>query len=292
MKTTRLLLTALLALPLATISQVSFSDTAKKPATSAKKTAGEQTDFGIPGKANKQTRTIKVDMIDAMRFLPDTITVKEGETIRFVITNSGRMMHEMVIGTPEKLKEHAAMMAKHPGMHHDEPYLAHVAPGKTGEIVWTFNRPGTFEFACLIAGHYEAGMRGTLIVTPKSGNAKTSAGPATATTAASVAVSASNATSAAAAAPAGAAPTASAANTSAANSALSEGVVRKIDAANNKITLKHGPLLNLDMPAMTMVFKVQSPDMLKSVKVGDTVKFRVENLKEGYTVTTMERGTP
>jgi len=282
MKTTRLLLTAVLAFPLTTVSHISLADASKKPAVSAKKVSAEQTDWGMPGKANKQTRTIKVDMIDAMRFLPDTITVKEGETIRFVVTNSGRMMHEMVIGTPEKLKEHAAMMAKSPGMQHDAPYLAHVAPGKTGEIVWTFNRPGSFEFACLIAGHYEAGMRGTLVVTPKSGTAKT--GSATTVTTPPNTVTA---TSAATVEPAVASAT-PAANTN----ALSEGVVRKIDTANGKITLKHGPLLNLDMPAMTMVFKVQSSDMLKSVKVGDAVKFRVENLKNGYTVTTMERVAP
>ena len=74
--------------------------------------------------------------------------------------------------------------------------------------------------------------------------------------------------------------------------ALSEGVVRKIDASTGKITLKHGPLANLNMPAMTMVFKVQSPDMLQSVKVGDTVKFRVENLKGAYVVTVIERAAP
>ena len=72
---------------------------------------------------------------------------------------------------------------------------------------------------------------------------------------------------------------------------LSEGVVRKIDAANSKITLKHGPLLNLAMPAMTMVFKVQPPDLLNAVKVGDTVKFRAENLKGALTVTAIEPGT-
>ena len=282
MKTTPLLLTALLAFPLATLSPVAVADSAKKSATSAKKTSDEQTDWGKPGKANKQTRTIKVDMIDAMRFLPDTITVKEGETIRFVVTNSGRMLHEMVIGTPEKLKEHAAMMAKNPGMQHDAPYLAHVAPGKTGEIVWTFNRPGTYEFACLIAGHYEAGMRGTLVVTPKAGSAKTGSTTTVTTPVATAAVAAAATVE----------PTAAPATPAANASALSEGVVRKIDAANGKITLKHGPLLNLDMPAMTMVFKVQSPDMLKNVKVGDAVKFRVENLKDGYTVTTMERAAP
>ncbi len=73
--------------------------------------------------------------------------------------------------------------------------------------------------------------------------------------------------------------------------ALSEGVVRKIDAANGKITLKHGPLVDLAMPAMTMVFKVQPPNLLNAVKVGDTVKFRAENLKGALTVTAIEPGT-
>jgi uncharacterized cupredoxin-like copper-binding protein len=56
-------------------------------------------------------------------------------------------------------------MIKFPTMEHDEPYMAHVAPGKTGEIIWTFNRAGQFEFACLIAGHYQAGMVGKIMVT-------------------------------------------------------------------------------------------------------------------------------
>jgi uncharacterized cupredoxin-like copper-binding protein len=49
-------------------------------------------------------------------------------------------------------------------MEHDEPYMVHVAPGKTGEMTWTFNRAGDFEFACLIPGHYEAGMIGKVNV--------------------------------------------------------------------------------------------------------------------------------
>src|SRR5690606_21400269 len=89
-----------------------------------------------------------------------------GDTVRFVIRNRGRMLHEMVIGTPDELARHAALMAKFPGMEHDAPYMAHVDPGQSGDIVWHFNRSGRFEFACLIAGHYEAGMRGTLTVLP------------------------------------------------------------------------------------------------------------------------------
>lgn len=88
--------------------------------------------------------------------------------MRFIVSNKGRMLHEMVIGTPEELAKHAAMMARFPDMEHDAPYMTHVGPGKRGEIIWHFNRAGTFGFACLIAGHYEAGMRGTLTVMPKS----------------------------------------------------------------------------------------------------------------------------
>ena len=73
-------------------------------------------------------------------------------------------MHELVIGTRQELDEHATLMAKFPGMEHDEPYMAHVAPGKTGALVWNFNRVGEFDFACLIPGHYQAGMVGKINV--------------------------------------------------------------------------------------------------------------------------------
>jgi Cu/Ag efflux protein CusF len=71
-------------------------------------------------------------------------------------------------------------------------------------------------------------------------------------------------------------------------SVMSEGVVRKIDAANGKITLRHGPLVNLDMPAMTMVFRVQSPKLLSGVKVGDKVKFHAESANGGFIVTAIQ----
>lgn len=144
----------------------------EKKHTSAAETVAEQTAWGIAGKPAQVTRTVTIDMTDAMRFTPAKLTVKEGDTVRFVVRNRGRMLHEMVIGTPDELAKHAAMMAKFPNMEHDEPYMVHVDPGKTGEITWTFNRAGQFEFACLIAGHYEAGMRGTLTVTPKQGAKK------------------------------------------------------------------------------------------------------------------------
>jgi uncharacterized cupredoxin-like copper-binding protein len=134
--------------------------------------AAEQMAWGIAGKPAQVNRILTLDMTDAMRFTPEAISVVEGDTVRFVVRNTGRMLHEMVIGTPDELAKHAAMMIKFPGMEHDAPYMVHVDPGKTGEIVWHFNRAGRFEFACLIAGHYEAGMRGTLTVTPNQGVAK------------------------------------------------------------------------------------------------------------------------
>ncbi len=66
-----------------------------------------------------------------MRFTPAELEVTQGDTVRFVVRNSGKTMHEIVLGTMKELKDHAELMRKHPGMEHDEPYMAHVAPGKT-----------------------------------------------------------------------------------------------------------------------------------------------------------------
>lgn len=124
----------------------------------------EQKDWGIAGDAKAVKRTIDVRMSDNMRFTPDRIDARLGETLRFRAHNTGKVMHEFVIGTKAENAKHAELMIKFPNMEHDEPYMAHVSPGKTGEIVWTFNRAGRFEFACLIAGHYQAGMVGTIEV--------------------------------------------------------------------------------------------------------------------------------
>jgi uncharacterized cupredoxin-like copper-binding protein len=126
--------------------------------------APEQQDWGIAGSAKQARRTITLTMTDAMRFTPDRIEVKLGETVRLRVRNTGQLQHELVLGTRQALEAHAAVMLKHPDMEHDEAHMVHVAPGQTGEIVWTFNRPGEFEFACLIAGHFQAGMKGTVIV--------------------------------------------------------------------------------------------------------------------------------
>ncbi len=125
----------------------------------------EEKPFGKAGDPKKVTRTITFRMTDKMRFDPAQITVRQGDTIRFVARNDGKVMHEMVIGTMKELKEHAEQMKKFPNMEHDEPYMAHVAPGKSGEIIWQFTQAGEFDFACLIAGHFDAGMKGKINVT-------------------------------------------------------------------------------------------------------------------------------
>jgi uncharacterized cupredoxin-like copper-binding protein len=132
----------------------------------------EQTAWGIAGTPTKIDRTVKVVMSDNMRFEPSSLQFKEGETVKFIVKNEGKLMHEFVLGTKDKNLEHADLMKKFPNMEHEEPYMAHVAPGKTTEMVWTFNRSGEFEFACLIAGHFDAGMRGPLRVAKSSGAEK------------------------------------------------------------------------------------------------------------------------
>lgn len=120
--------------------------------------------IGKPGVASKVTRTVNVDMSDSMRFSVPNITAKQGETIRFVVKNSGQAKHEMVLGTEKELKEHYEMMKKMPEMEHAEANMVSVAPGKSGEIVWQFTKPGKIDFACLQPGHYEAGMKGVVTV--------------------------------------------------------------------------------------------------------------------------------
>jgi uncharacterized cupredoxin-like copper-binding protein len=124
----------------------------------------EETEFGKAADPRKATRTVRVDMADTMRFTPARITVKRGERVRFVARNSGKVMHEMVLGTLKELEAHAELMRKHPGMEHDEPHMLHVAPRKTGEMGWQFTKPGEYYYGCLIPGHFEAGMVGKVIV--------------------------------------------------------------------------------------------------------------------------------
>lgn len=116
-----------------------------------------ETPFGRQGDPAKARRTIAIGMGDDMRYTPAEISVKQGETVRLVIRNKGKLLHELVLGTPEQLRKHAEVMRQHPAM-------VHVKPGKQGEVVWQFTQPGEFQYGCLLPGHFEAGMVGKVIV--------------------------------------------------------------------------------------------------------------------------------
>lgn len=123
-----------------------------------------EADAGRSGYPARVSRSIEVTMADTMRFAPDQMNFNAGETVRFAVSNAGKIRHEMVIGSVVELQEHAEMMRKMPAMQHTDPNMISLAPGESGELIWQFDRPGTYEFACLVPGHLEAGMTGRVDV--------------------------------------------------------------------------------------------------------------------------------
>lgn len=127
----------------------------------------DESSIGEPGVAANVSRTIEVDAADSMRFTPSNVSVKTGETIRFVIKNSGKVPHEFSLGTEKELKEHYEVMKKFPNMEHEEANKVSLKPGKQSEVIWRFTKPGVVNFACLHVGHYDAGMKGQVKVGAK-----------------------------------------------------------------------------------------------------------------------------
>jgi len=119
---------------------------------------------GRPGERANISRTVRVIMDDSMRFSPEQMDFSVGETVRFAVRNNGNIRHEMVIGSMVELKEHAEMMRSNPTMKHADPNMVTLSPGEYGDVIWQFNKPGSFDFACLVAGHLEAGMTGKIVV--------------------------------------------------------------------------------------------------------------------------------
>ena len=119
---------------------------------------------GKPAGMSQVTKTITIDMTDNMRFTPAQVKVTKGDVVHFVVKNSGQVQHEMTIGTKEELAEHYKQMLKFPGMVHEDPQTASVAPGESGDIVWAFTTSGIVDFACLQPGHFDAGMKGQVQV--------------------------------------------------------------------------------------------------------------------------------
>ncbi|MEC9244762.1 MAG: cupredoxin family protein [Pseudomonadota bacterium] len=124
--------------------------------------------IGKPGDASRSWRTVTVTMMEnsdgGMLFKPASLKVKEGETLRLKFVNKGELEHEFVMDVHEGIMEHKALMERFPEMEHDDPNAIRLAPGASGEIVWTFANAGDFGFACLIPGHYDSGMKGDIVV--------------------------------------------------------------------------------------------------------------------------------
>jgi uncharacterized cupredoxin-like copper-binding protein len=153
-----LLIVAALPLIAAAHGEAAHSDAASAPAAVGRYAWGE------PGDPRLALRTVRVTMADTLRFSPDRIELRRGQTLTFDVHNAGRSMHEFVIGTEAELVHHAELMRKFPGMEHDEPFMARVPPGQRGRISWHFTEPGTFYAGCLLPGHLEGGMRATIVV--------------------------------------------------------------------------------------------------------------------------------
>ncbi|MFG6532962.1 copper-binding protein [Sulfitobacter sp. 1A16787] len=202
---------------------------------------------GMPGKAEAVDRTIDVIMRETddgeMIFEPAEFDIQKGETIRFAVTNKGEIEHEFVIDTMEGNAKHKEAMAKM-DMEHDDPNSVRLDSGMDGEVIWTFANEGSFEFACLIPGHYESGMHGPITVEQSDD-----------------------------------APEAPA--------VYSTGKIKKVDAKGKKVTIIHGPLENLDMPSMTMVFKADEA-LIANMKEGQNIEFVADRVKGKLTVTAMK----
>lgn len=165
------LASALLLLPLAALAHGSETDnnpTAGAPNTtkpSQQQSSSKHAEaLGEPGDPKAQARTVLVTMSDEMRFVPNRLEIRKGETIRFMIRNPGKLKHELVLGTRTELEEHAKVMQKIPEMEHEDPNAASAEPGKNATLAWKFTKLGEFMFGCLVPGHFEGGMVGTIVV--------------------------------------------------------------------------------------------------------------------------------
>ncbi|MEK0163132.1 copper-binding protein [Phaeobacter sp. JH20_36] len=199
-------------------------------------------EVGKPGDLSRTDREVAVTMMETddgeMLFEPSSFSFVKNETVKFVITNAGELEHEFVLDTAERNVRHKAMMAEME-MEHDDPNSVRLDPGASGEVIWTFSNAGTFEFACLIPGHYESGMHGPVAVLADSAGSFT------------------------------------------------KGTVKKLDTKSGKVTIIHEELVNLEMPAMTMVFRVADHAMLDQLEVGDAIEFVAERIQGKLTVTAL-----
>ncbi len=124
--------------------------------------------FGKPGDTTNVDRTITI-VATEIEFDVKNVTVKAGETVRFILVNKGEQSHELSIGSADEMAEHRQMMVDMAGMdmrkmHHAEGNSVSTEPGETKELIWQFGKAGAYEFSCNYPGHSEIGMVGPLVV--------------------------------------------------------------------------------------------------------------------------------
>ena len=194
---------------------------------------------GSPAEKGSETRTIEITMRETdsgdMVFEPTSLDIKTGEVILFNITNKGELEHEFVLDTLEENKEHKEVMAKFPDMEHDDPNSVRLQAGESDQIVWNFTNGGTFEFACLIPGHYESGMHGGVLVADTL-------------------------------------------------PIYTKGLIKRV-TKSGKVTVKHEDLIDLGMPAMTMVFRVADAALLGALSEGKEIEFLADRVEGKLTIT-------
>lgn len=147
-------------------------------------------DIGSPGEPSSASREVEISLYD-IYFMPESLSVKPGETLRLRLVNRGNLLHQFTIGTPQMhaaqqaemavMMDHGmisesgidpeAMHMDHGGMGmgemtHDAPNTTLVPPGQTAELVWTFPQSGTLEFACNLPGNYDVGMVASIAIEP------------------------------------------------------------------------------------------------------------------------------
>lgn len=126
--------------------------------------AGVYFAYGHPGPGSGPVHVIDIRALDTLRFMPAQIVVTRGETVKFVVTNAGKAAHEFVIGDAAAQAEHQQEMRAMPGMVMHDVNGVTLPPGQTRDLVWTFTRDGTVEYACHVPGHFAAGMLGRILI--------------------------------------------------------------------------------------------------------------------------------
>lgn len=202
--------------------------------------------IGMPGDSSKVDRTINVILLET----DDGEMLIKGDDMTF---KKGETILFKIKNEGEQEHEFVLDTVENNAEHkiemakmmmeHDDPNRITLDSGASGEVVWNFSNDGTFEAACLIPGHYESGMHREVSVSMEMAEMKMAQ----------------------------------------ADVVYTKGTITKVDAKGGKVTIDHGPLLNLDMPGMKMVFRADE-EMIAKMSEGQNIEFVAEPVKGKLTV--------